>query len=286
MSQQEDDLRALAKIMDFLRAVSIILVVMNVYWFCYEVIRLWGVNIGVVDRILLNFDRTAGLFHSILYTKLFAVLLLALSCLGTKGVKGEKITWGRIWTALAAGSVLFFLNWWILALPLPIEAVMGLYVLTIGTGYVCLLMGGLWMSRLLKHNLMEDVFNNENESFMQETRLIESEYSVNLPTRFYYKKRWNNGWINVVNPFRGRRRTNRAISVKLIYWLKLNVNNLKSAIWVKQRKITENIRKGMTSGWLGTSVGNYLFCFPEFPTNLRTLNRLNSIIQSQFGMCK
>ena len=74
MSQQEDDLRALAKIMDFLRAVSIILVVMNVYWFCYEAIRLWGVNIGVVDKILLNFDRTAGLFHSILYTKLFAVL--------------------------------------------------------------------------------------------------------------------------------------------------------------------------------------------------------------------
>ena len=286
MSQQEDDLRALAKIMDFLRAVSIILVVMNVYWFCYEAIRMWGVNIGVVDKILLNFDRTAGLFHSILYTKLFSVLLLALSCLGTKGVKGEKITWGRIWTAFAVGFVLFFLNWWLLPLPLPLEAVTGLYVLTIGTGYVCLLMGGLWMSRLLKHNLMEDVFNNENESFMQETRLIESEYSVNLPTRFYYRKRWNNGWINVVNPFRGRRRINRAISVKLIYWLKLNVNNLKSAIWAEQRKITENIRKGMTSGWLGTSVGNYRFCFPEFPTNLRTLNGLNSIILSQFGMCK
>ena len=156
----------------------------------------------MVDKILMNFDRTAGLFHSILYTKLFAVLLLALSCLGTKGVKGEKITWRKIWTALAIGSVLFFLNWWILALPLPVEAVTGLYIITIGTGYVCLLMGGLWMSRLLKHNLMEDVFNNENESFMQETRLIESEYSVNLPTRFYYKKRWNNGWINVVNPFR------------------------------------------------------------------------------------
>ena len=99
------------------------------------------------DKILLNFDRTAGLFHSILYTKLFSVLLLALSCLGTKGVKGEKITWGRIWTAFAVGFVLFFLNWWLLPLPLPLEAVTGLYVLTIGTGYVCLLMGGLWMSR-------------------------------------------------------------------------------------------------------------------------------------------
>ena len=64
--------------------------VMNVYWFCYEAIRLWGVNIGVVDKILMNFDRTAGLFHSILYTKLFAVLLLALSCLGTKGVRERK----------------------------------------------------------------------------------------------------------------------------------------------------------------------------------------------------
>lgn len=69
-------------------------------------------------------------------------------------------------------------------------------------GYICLLMGGLWMSRFLKHNLMEDVFNNENESFMQETKLMENEYSVNLPTRFYYKKKWQRGWINVVNPFR------------------------------------------------------------------------------------
>lgn len=49
---------------------------------------------------------------------------------------------------------------------------------------------------------MDDVFNTENESFAQETRLIENEYSINLPTRFYYKKRWNDGWINVVNPFR------------------------------------------------------------------------------------
>ena len=78
---QEDDLRALGKIMDFLRAVSIILAIMNVYWYCYEAMRMWGVTIGVVDRILINFNRTGGLFHSILYTKLFSLLLLALSCL-------------------------------------------------------------------------------------------------------------------------------------------------------------------------------------------------------------
>ena len=202
MSQQEDDLRALAKIMDFLRAVSIILVVIHLYWYCYEAVRLWGIGIGVVDRVLMNFDRTAGLFHHILYTKFFALLLLALSCLGTKGVKEEKITWRRIWTVLAAGLVLFFLNWWILSLPLPVEAVAGFYTASMAAGYVCLLMAGTWMSRLLRTNLMEDVFNVENESFMQETRLMENEYSVNLPTRFYYKKKWNDGFINVVNPFR------------------------------------------------------------------------------------
>ena len=199
---QEDDLRALGKIMDFLRAVSIILAIMNVYWYCYEAMRMWGVTIGVVDRILINFNRTDGLFHSILYTKLFSLLLLALSCLGTKGVKAEKMSWNRIWTVLAVGFCLFFLNWWILLLPISHFGNATLYIFTMTAGYICLLMGGLWMSRLLKHNLMEDVFNNENESFMQETKLMENEYSVNLPTRFYYKKKWQRGWINVVNPFR------------------------------------------------------------------------------------
>ena len=195
-------MRALAKIMDFLRAVSIILVVIHVYWYGYGAIRTWGIGIGVVDRILMNFQRTVGLFSSMLYTKLFAVVLLGLSCLGTKGVKGEKITWEKIYAALGMGGVLFFLNGWLLRLPLPFTIDVGFYIVTISAGYACLLMAGLWMSRLLKHNLMDDVFNNENESFMQETRYLENEYSVNLPTRFYYKKKWNNGWINVVNPFR------------------------------------------------------------------------------------
>ena len=199
---QEDDLRALGKIMDFLRAVSIILAIMNVYWYCYEAMHIWGVTIGVVDRILINFNRTGGLFLSILYTKLFSLLLLALSCLGTKGVKAEKMSWNRIWTVLAVGSCLFFLNWWLLLLPISHLGNATLYIFTMTAGYICLLMGGLWISRLLKHNLMEDVFNNENESFMQETKLMVNEYSVNLPTRFYYKKKWNKGWINVVNPFR------------------------------------------------------------------------------------
>ena len=200
--QQEDNLRGLAKVMEFMRAISILFVIINIYWFCYQSIREMGINIGVVDKILLNFQNTAGLFSNILWTKLFAVVFLALSCLGTKGVKEEKITWSRIYIFLFPGFIFFFLNWWLLALPLPLIANTAFYITTMTIGYILLLMAGLWMSRLLKNNLMDDVFNLENESFMQETRLMENEYSVNLPTRFYYRKKWNKGWINVVNPFR------------------------------------------------------------------------------------
>ena len=200
--QQEDDLRALAKIMEFGRAVSIFLLVVHVYVYCYPSITAWHLNLEVIDRILVNFNNTTGIFNCILWSKLLAVLLLAVSCLGTHGVKGEKITWPKIYAVLVAGCALFFLNWWLLKLPLPHMANTAFYIFTLTAGYLALLMSRLWMSRLYRHNLMEDVFNMENESFMQETRLMENEYSVNLPTRFYYKKRWNNGFVNIVNIFR------------------------------------------------------------------------------------
>lgn len=195
-------MRALAKIMEFGRAVSIFLLVVHVYVYCYPSITAWHLNLEVIDRILVNFNNTTGIFNCILWSKLLAVLLLAVSCLGTHGVKGEKITWPKIYAVLVAGCALFFLNWWLLKLPLPHMANTAFYIFTLTAGYLALLMSGLWMSRLYRHNLMEEVFNMENESFMQETRLMENEYSVNLPTRFYYKKRWNNGFVNIVNIFR------------------------------------------------------------------------------------
>lgn len=200
--QQEDDLRGLAKVMEFMRAISIIFIVVHIYWFCYQAIVDMGINIGVVDKILLNFQNTAGLFSNLLVTKVFAIIFLALSCLGTKGVKNQKMTWRKIYATFLGGLVLFFMNWWLLDLPFSPIVNMVIYMITMTVGYILLLMSGVWISRMFKHNLMEDVFNVANESFMQETRLMENEYSVNLPTKFVYQgKEWD-GWINVVNPFR------------------------------------------------------------------------------------
>lgn len=193
---QEDDVRGLAKIMAFMRAVSILLLLMNFYWFCYSFFHTRAWTLEVIERILKNFQKTTGLFDTSLYTKLFAFVLLALSCLGTKGVKNEKIKWKNINICLVSGSVLYFFSSPLLGFSGP------LYMLTSSTGFILLMVAGLWMSRLLKNRLMDDPFNNENESFMQETRLIENEFSVNLPTKFYYDGKWNDGWISVVNVFR------------------------------------------------------------------------------------
>lgn len=196
MSQQEDDLRALAKIMDLLRGLSILVVVTNIYWFCQDLIGEWQFHPQTM-KILHGLDDAGRLFHNPWNAKWWSLLLLALSCFGTKGVKNEKIQWHQIWIILSIGAGLFFLNWWMVAAGLHL-----IYIITTVAGYVCLLLGGVWMSRMLKNNMMDDRFNEENESFMQETELKENEYSVNLPTKFYYKKKWNRGWINVVNPFR------------------------------------------------------------------------------------
>ena len=196
MSQQEDDLRALSKIMDLLRGLSIAMLVANIYWFCQPLVSGWEFHPQTM-KVLRGLDDAGSLFHNPWNAKWWTLLLLALSCFGTKGVKNEKIKWGQIWLIISIGAVLFFLDWWMVSLSLYYT-----YIFTTISGYVCLLLGGVWMSRLLKNNMMDDRFNEENESFMQETKLMENEYSVNLPTRFYYKKRWNKGWINVVNPFR------------------------------------------------------------------------------------
>lgn len=255
-----------------------------------ELLDYWGgIVCDVHDRIKRWFIYLDG---NLIWSKIATFVIICITCIGTRNKKHLEFDARRqVLYPLVSGVGITILSVWLFGyrmdmrfymIPLNIWLYMAATIL--GTILIHVALDNI--SKFLKEGLLKDRFNFENESFEQCQELIENKYSVNIPMRYYYKSKFRKGWVNIVNPFRGRRRINRAISVKLIYWLKLNVNNLKSAIWVKQRKITENIRKGMTSGWLGTSVGNYRFCFPEFPTNLRTPNGLNSIILSQFGMCK
>ncbi|MDM1402453.1 type IV secretory system conjugative DNA transfer family protein, partial [Myroides odoratimimus] len=186
--------------LSFLRAVSIIILLLHIYWFCYSLFIRLGLTHPVIDKILLGFNSKASLFIYPIYTKLFSILLLALSLLGNKGVKNQKITLKKVAILFLMGAGLFFLNFFLLKSNLIVVNI--LYIISLSIGYILLLVSGAYLSRLINQELLEDVFNLENESFYQETRLLQNPYSVNLPTKFYYRKKWHNGWINVVNPFR------------------------------------------------------------------------------------
>ena len=198
--QQEDDLRGLEKVMQLMRGISVLFLLLHFYWFCYGWFDMHGCTLGVLDRLLRNVQRTTGLFTYSYLTKLFAAGFLALSCWGTRSVRSERITHRQILLAAAAGLLLFFFGDPLRHLPPQWAA--PLYVAATSIGFLSLFLAGLWIGRLVKERLREDPFNDENESFMQETRLMENEYSVNLPTKFVYQgKEWD-GWINIVNPFR------------------------------------------------------------------------------------
>lgn len=176
-----------------MRAVSILFLVMNVYYFCYPFFHRLGCTNGMADRILLNLQRDTGLFTHSLVTKSFCLMFLLFSAMGARGRREMEMSRLRIGCVLICGLSFYFSSELLLTSPWDIRLVTLLYVSAVTAGYICLLTAGMWAGRLLGSRLMDDVFNEENESFMQETRLMTNEYSVNLPTRFHYNRKWHDG---------------------------------------------------------------------------------------------
>ena len=202
--QQEDDLRGLEKVMQLMRGISVLFLLLHFYWFCYGWFDMHGCTLGVLDRLLRNVQRTTGLFTYSYLTKLFAAGFLALSCWGTRSVRSERITHRQILLAAAAGLLLFFFGDPLRHLPPQWAA--PLYVAATSIGFLSLFLAGLWLGRLVKERLREDPFNDENESFMQETRLIENEYSAKIPLsrmispQLYWAMTGNDFTLDINNP--------------------------------------------------------------------------------------
>jgi len=198
-----EDERAMRKIMDFTRLIALALVLLHVYYYCYGYFAGQQLTAGWVGNILGRFSTKTALFYAPYVTKLAAAVFLGLSCMGTRGKPSESQKWAPIGTYLVLGAALFFGNDFLLGLGYSPALVTLLYGGSTALGFLLLLRGGNLVSRLLKVNLAGDIFNSENETFPQEERKLENEYSVNLPTSYQLQKRQRRGWINIVNPFRG-----------------------------------------------------------------------------------
>jgi uncharacterized membrane protein YgdD (TMEM256/DUF423 family) len=202
MSVTGENEQGLRKIIDLTRFASIFILLLHFYYFCYRAFEQWEVTITITDRLMKNISQT-GLFKTVLFSKLIAVGLLIISLLGAQGKKDEKINKRSIAAYLLIGLLLFFGSSWFFRLNETIETVAIVYMLVTSIGFLLILAGGNLLSRLIKLNMGDDVFNSLNETFPQEERLLTNEYSINLPARYNLKGRIRKSWINVINPFRG-----------------------------------------------------------------------------------
>lgn len=199
--QQDTDSKGLANLVGFIRVVSFLVYGLGLYYYAYELFHNYGYTHKYVLLFFAKLIKT-GLFDNPIYFKLFSLLLLALSAFGTRGKKAEDMSAKIIIPTSLISLSIFFLSDLLLKIEHSVEVFAMLYLLLSAIGFIGLLTSLTWISRLIGSNLMKDIWNSENESFMQETRLIKNEYSINLKTQFYYQNRLHQGWINVVNPFR------------------------------------------------------------------------------------
>jgi len=229
--QTGEDTQGLRKIIDFTRLISIFILAIHVYIACFAAFQQWHWTAEITTRIITHIAQT-GLFDNIWKPKLAALIMLLVSLVGAKGKKEEKIDKRAIAAYLLSGLLLYFISQLCFNLPAQATTITMLYIATTAAGYLLILTGGTLLSRLIKVGLQNDIFNTENETFPQEERLLQNEYSINLPATYQLKKQVRKSWVNFINPFRGL--------------LVIGTPGAGKSYFVIRHIITQHIKKGFT----------------------------------------
>jgi len=224
--------QALRKILDMTRLISITILIIHFYYYCYSAFEIWEWQSTFSDRILSNIYKT-GLFSSFHKSKLVALGFLGISLLGAKGKKNEKLNHRTAFAYLITGLLIYFISYLCMKLNTPVITTAILYMTLTGIGFLLVLTGGTLLSRIIRDKINnKDIFNKENETFPQEERLLKNEYSINLPAQYQLKDKQRKSWVNIINPF-------RAIMV-------LGTPGSGKSYFVIRHVITQHIRKGFT----------------------------------------
>lgn len=229
MAQTGENEQYLRSIIDFIRLVSIVILLLHFYYFCYAQFNAWGLTVTLIDRVMVSI-ASSGLLQGYFKSKLLAIGLLTISLIGARGKKDEPVKLSSIVLLIVGGLSLYFSSPLISHLQLSVTSGTVTYLTITSLGYILFLTGGTLLSRLLKIKLAQDIFNTLNESFPQEERLLQNEFSINLPAQYFLKGRKRNSWINIINPFRSL--------------LVIGTPGAGKSYFVIRHVITQHIRKG------------------------------------------
>ena len=147
-------------------------------------------------------------FDSVLSCKVMELICVGVTCIGTKARKSLK--WNMktmVVYPMVAGCTMTLLcfvfhkgAWDIYFSGFPLNRC--LYALCSVIGIMMIHQSLDAIAKYFNTKIGDDKWNFENESFEQSRNKEENEYSVNIPMVYYYKKKLNHGWINIINPFR------------------------------------------------------------------------------------
>ena len=193
--QTGENEQALRKIIDFTRLLSIAVLVIHCYLYCYPALKKTGLTYPIVDTLLRPIAKIP-IFAIATRAKDTALILLIVSLLGSKGQPDEKIRSANILALCLSGLMFYF------GMTGPTQ-LYWLYLWSTSVGYLLFMTGVSRFFRMIRIKLGGDIFNKDNETFPQEERLLENEYSVNLPAKYQLKGKEQDSWINIINPFRG-----------------------------------------------------------------------------------
>lgn len=197
---------SLKRILDMTRMLSVALLILHFYYYLYGYVQAVGWDNIVFDRVTEVLIRT-GLYGTIYRSKLFILLLLVISMIGTRGKKDENVNLKVELSLVGFGTVVFVCSNLIWAISTTfhfnLPMITWIYIILTSGAFMIVLASGSRLSRLIHLKLREDIFNSLNESFPQEERLLQNEFSINLPAAYSLRGKMRRSWINVINPFRG-----------------------------------------------------------------------------------
>ncbi|HRO45875.1 conjugal transfer protein MobC [Agriterribacter sp.] len=201
--QTGENEQGLRKILDMTRLISMVVMGLHFYYYCYQAFEVWGLRAELTDKLLENIKRT-GLFADFHRSKWIALGFLCISLIGARGKKDEQLHYRTAFGYISTGLTIYFGSCLSLLLALDTESIAVIYIGLSCLGFILVLTGGTLLSRVIQLKLDNtDIFNKENETFPQEERLLKNEYSINLPAKYNLKGKVRLSWINIINPFRG-----------------------------------------------------------------------------------
>jgi YWFCY protein len=185
---------------EYIKLLGISLIPFHLFLYYYKLVH-QHLNISFLNHVYLELSNKLSFANSSLMINFLVMFILLIYAITTPLGKDKEVKKSRVINKTALGFILIFTSA-VVFYVLPYNQ-MGFYVYTSGLciGYYLYISNIAIMLQVVQMKNTE-VFNFVKETFPQMNEKVETEHSINIPYHFFFDGKWQQGWLNFVNPFR------------------------------------------------------------------------------------